>query len=96
MDMSVAVAPNSHVVRDRQPLQSEPPLPWAHAYHATVDSGLPVVRIQSRRLECLKVHELPSTQRNRLRRYCTEDRETRHASACAATRMSSTNYLVRS
>jgi hypothetical protein len=72
-DMAVAVSPNVAVIAGRDPLQSNPPLPWTGAYHATVEEELPAVRIPPRRLDCVKIYELPDDQRWSLDRYHRED-----------------------
>jgi hypothetical protein len=46
--MAIAVSPNRHhVLPERYPLKSEPPLPWTYGYHATVDSAIANMRIRS-------------------------------------------------
>jgi hypothetical protein len=83
-DMTVAVSPNADIVMDRQPLQTDPPLPWAHAYHNTVDSGISDVRIQSRRLACPNRYKVPVEECSNLGIYASEDREKRRALAPAS------------
>jgi hypothetical protein len=83
-DMTTAVSPNLDVVMDRQPLQIDPPLPWAHAYHDTVDCGISDVRIQSRRLACPNRYKISVEERSRLEIYASEDREQRSALAPAS------------
>jgi hypothetical protein len=83
-DMTVAVSPNPDVVMDRQPLQIEPHLPWAHAYHNTVDYGIRDVRIQSRRLGCPNSYKISVEERSRLEMYASDDREKRSAFAPAS------------
>jgi hypothetical protein len=82
-DMTVAVSSNPDVVMDRQPVQTDPPLPWAHAYHNTVDCGIPVVRVQSRRLACPNSYKISVEERSDLEIYASEDREKRSAIAPA-------------
>jgi hypothetical protein len=83
-DMAVAMLPNSEVVASRQPVRTNPPLPWAHAFQQTVDCGIPRIRIKSRMVGCRKTYELPHKGRALMRRYATEDRQRRHALAYAA------------
>jgi hypothetical protein len=71
--MAVAVSPNDAVIAGRNPLQSEPPLPWTGAYHVTVEGGFPAVRIPPRRLNCVKKYELPHDERWALSSYHRED-----------------------
>jgi hypothetical protein len=82
-DMTVAVSPNPDVVMDRQPVQTDPPLPWAHAYHNTVDCEIPVVRVQSRRLACPNYYQISVEECSDLEIYASEDREKRSALAPA-------------
>jgi hypothetical protein len=73
-DMAVAISPNAAIIAGRAPLQSKPPLPWSDAYHATVEAGLPTVRIPVRTLSCVKKYELPFDERWDLDSYARRDR----------------------
>jgi hypothetical protein len=86
-DMAIAVSPNTQVIAGREPMQAEPPLPWANTFHYTVDGGIPSVRIKSEMLSCLNHYKLSSDERSQMRFYAVQDRDRRHALACAAHRM---------
>jgi hypothetical protein len=83
--MAIAVSPNRHhVLPERYPLKSEPPLPWTYGYHATVDSAIANMRIRSRTLKCSPVYKLPFDELEEIRECALLDRERRDALECAA------------
>jgi hypothetical protein len=86
-DMAIAMSPNTQVIAGREPMQTEPPLPWANSFHYTVDGGIPRVRIKSKMLSCLNHYKLSSDELWQMTCYAVQDRKRRHALACAANRM---------